>query len=318
MSFTTITDVGPGNGLHGLRGEIASTPGGLSGPLKSQLVEMLYGAGLPSVDMGTIAPFNWTSTAADNRKVLDRIPPEHHTKSIAQIHTLMDLEALDNANISTVAIFLSASETFSQRHTNRSLPQMFTHVSELIRAAQAQRYHVRGYIGCVWGCPYEGSVGHAMLERCANFYQGHNVTTVMLADDTGMATPKNIELVLKRLRYHLKPSQTGLHLYNTYGQALANVCAALDQGIQTFDAAIGGLTGGLAGTLGAPAHTKGVEGIVSTEDLVYMLHGMGYTTGIDEDLLLGASLFVRDVLHKPLRSHVAQMKLMAQLRLAAI
>jgi len=277
----TVYEVGPRDGLQN-EARAVPTAGKLA------LVRALAEAGLSRIEATSFVSPRWIPQLADADEVVAGLPRAPGVGYVALVPNAKGLDRLQGALARAgadhppvdAAVFLSASETHSRKNINRSIEEAFRELEALVPDARARGLRVRGYVSTVWGCPYEGRVDPlravAIVERllALGCYQ------VSLGDTIGVATPNQTRLVLELLLRVARPEALALHMHDTRGTALANVLVGLEEGLSTFDASIGGL--------GGCPYAPGASGNLATEDLVYMLHGMGYETGVDLDRLVRA------------------------------
>jgi hydroxymethylglutaryl-CoA lyase len=211
---------------------------------------------------------------------------------------LRGYEAALEAGARHIAIFGSASETFSQKNINCSIAESITRFEAIVKPAAAAGVKVRGYVSCVLGCPYEGTIAHTAVERVTQRMLELGCYEVSLGDTIGIGTAGSTDLLLRHLLKHLEPAQLAAHFHDTYGQALANLLVALQHGIATIDSSVAGL--------GGCPYAPAAKGNVATEDVVYMLNGMGVETGVNLDKLIDTAAWVSEnVLGRPPASRVA-------------
>ena len=197
-----------------------------------------------------------------------------------------------------IVVFAAASEAFSHKNINCSIAQSIERFAPVVQAALAAGIRVRGAMSCTVGCPYEGEIAPARVGYLAGLMRGIGVQHVGVADTIGVGTPRKVQAAFEATLQHFSLAEVSGHFHDTYGQALANTLAALEMGVYQFDASVAGL--------GGCPFAKGATGNVATEDVVYMLHGMGIDTGIDLDLLIDAGMFISDFLQRPSGSRAAR------------
>ncbi|WP_400163177.1 hydroxymethylglutaryl-CoA lyase [Brevibacillus sp. TJ4] len=284
-----IVEVGPRDGLQN-ETEILPTE------VKIQLIHKLAGAGLTSIEATSFVSPRWIPQLADAEEVLTGIERRPGVVYSALVPNLRGLERARASGLTEVAVFMSASETHNRKNINKSIEDTLPVLQEVTREAIALGMRVRGYVSTVFGCPYEGKVPIENSRRIVRELLTMGVYEVSLGDTIGVATPKQVLEVCEVLAQDVPTRQLAGHFHNTRGTGLANVLAALEAGIRTFDSSIGGL--------GGCPYAPGAAGNISTEDLVYMLHGMDYDTGIDQTRLLEAGLYVQKQLGRELDSKV--------------
>ncbi|CAK9039521.1 Hydroxymethylglutaryl-CoA lyase [Durusdinium trenchii] len=206
-------------------------------------------------------------------------------------------EGAHTAKADTIAVFAAASQSFSQKNINASIEESLERFKPVIEAAKADNVKIRGYVSCVLGCPYEGKIALTDVARVAKALYDMGCYEISLGDTIGVGTAGETRTMIKALAGEIPVTALAGHFHDTYGQALANIWAALDEGVKTFDCSVSGL--------GGCPYAPGASGNVATEDVVYMLHGSGYDTGIDADALLETSWWISDALNRRPASKVA-------------
>ena len=284
MSFpgqVRIVEVGPRDGLQN---EASTVPA----EIKVQLIEMLADAGLPVVESGAFVSPKWVPQMATSAEVFTHIKRRADVSYPMLVPNLKGLELALAAGVEEVALFAASTETFSQKNTNCSIAESIDRFNAVIDEAQAAGVKVRGYISCVLGCPYEGEVSFDTVSMIAQKLLQKGCYEVSLGDTIGVGTAGRATELIEVLSRQLPVSQLAAHFHDTYGQALANIHAVMQCGIAVVDSSVAGL--------GGCPYAEGATGNVATEDVVYMLHGMGIETGVDMDKLLQAGRFISDFL----------------------
>jgi hydroxymethylglutaryl-CoA lyase len=302
----TVYEVGPRDGLQN---EAASVSTGD----KLALVRALADAGIRRIEATSFVSPRWIPQLADADAVtaaLPRLPGVSYVVLVPNAKGLDRLcgalsRAADAAAEVEAAVFLSASETHNRKNLNRTVEESFRELEALVPAARARGLRVRGYVSTVWGCPYEGRIDPERAAAVAERLLALGCDQLSLGDTIGVGTPGETRRVVERLLRTTAPHRLALHMHDTRGTALANVLAGLEAGITTFDASIGGL--------GGCPYAPGASGNLATEDLVYMLRGMGYETGIDFEKLIAAGalaqrLVGRRLPGKTLQAEMARME----------
>jgi hydroxymethylglutaryl-CoA lyase len=286
-----IVEVGPRDGLQN---EAQTVPT----ETKIEFIRRLAASGLKTIEATAFVSPKWVPQMADHAEVLRGLPHEGGVSYPVLVPNLRGFEEAVAAGATEVAVFAAASETFSQRNINCSIAESLDRFAPVFAAARAANIQVRGYVSCVLGCPYEGEINPDRVADVAAALFERGCYEVSLGDTIGTGTPDRtielIETVGKRIPV------TGLagHFHDTYGQALVNTYAALTMGVQVFDASVSGL--------GGCPYAPGATGNVSTEDLLYMLNGMGIETGVDLDRLIAAGSFIGEKLGRQTQSRVAR------------
>ena len=284
MSFperVKIVEVGPRDGLQN---ESVTVPA----EIKVQLVELLADAGLPVIEVGAFVSPRWVPQMATSSDVFTQISKRTGISYPMLVPNLKGLELAHAAGVQEVALFAATTETFSQKNTNCSIAESIERFNAVIDAALALDMKVRGYISCVLGCPYEGEVSDDTVLMLAEKMFARGCYEVSLGDTIGVGTAGAASALVEKLARQLPVQQLAAHFHDTYGQALANIHAVLQCGISVIDSSVAGL--------GGCPYAKGATGNVATEDVVYMLEGMGIDTGVDMDKLLEAGKFISDFL----------------------
>jgi hydroxymethylglutaryl-CoA lyase len=276
----TVYEVGPRDGLQN---EAARVP--TEGKLR--LITALAEAGLSRIEATSFVSPSWIPQLADAAEVTAALPRRPGVGYVALVPNARGLarllEALSRAPGGppvAAAVFLSASESHNQKNVNKSVEETFAAFAEVIPPARAAGLEVRGYVSTVFGCPYEGAIDPGRAAAVALRLLELGCQQVSLGDTIGVGTPGQVRAVLRRLLPSIPAERLALHLHDTRGTALANALAGLEEGITTFDASVGGL--------GGCPYAPGASGNLATEDLVYLLHGMGYDTGVDFERLVQA------------------------------
>ena len=286
-----IVEVGARDGLQNEEAAIATGD-------KITFVDLLTEAGAPVIEVGAFVSPKWVPQMADSAEVFSAIRRAPGVRYTALVPNLAGLERAVACGVTEIAIFAAASDTFSRRNINQSIDESLVTYGEVCRTAIAGGMCVRGYLSTAFGCPYEGIVPVERVVEVAARLIDLGVFEVAVSDTIGVAHPGQVPLVVGAVAARIARSQIALHFHDTRGTALANVLAGLDAGVTTFDAAAGGL-GGCPFALGA-------AGNLATEDLVYMLDGLGIETGVRLRALLDASRFMQSRLDHRLPSRYAQ------------
>jgi hydroxymethylglutaryl-CoA lyase len=276
-----IVEVGPRDGLQN---ESTTVPA----EIKVQLVEKLAAAGLSAIEVGAFVSPRWVPQMATSAEVFTRVNKQPNVSYPMLVPNLKGLELALAAGVEEIALFAAATETFSQKNTNCSIAESIERFNEVIDHAQAAGVKIRGYLSCVLGCPYEGEVSFDTVSMITQKLFDKGCYEVSLGDTIGVGTAGQAQELIEVLAKHVPVQQLAAHFHDTYGQALANIHAVMQCGIAVIDSSIAGL--------GGCPYAKGATGNVATEDVVYMLDGMGIETGIDMDRLLEAGRFISDFL----------------------
>jgi hydroxymethylglutaryl-CoA lyase len=286
-----IVDVGPRDGLQ-------NEPGVVPTAAKIELIERLADAGVPAVEATSFVSPKWVPQMGDNAQVMAGIRRRPGTSYPVLVPNMKGLEAAIAAKAEEVAVFAAATESFSKRNVNCSIAESLDRFEPVCAAAQAAGIRVRGYMSVVLGCPFEGDVSpDAVADISERLYQ-MGCYEVSLGDTIGTGTPGKTQKLLEVVSKRIPLEKLAGHFHDTYGQALANILASLECGMATFDSSIAGL--------GGCPFAPGATGNVATEDVVYMLNGLGVQTGIDLNGLLDAADFICGVLGRPTSSRAGR------------
>lgn len=264
---------------------------------KIALIESLADAGLKRIESGSFVSPKWVPQMADSADVLKQIQRQSGVVYSALTPNVKGFELALDAKASEVAIFGAASQSFSQRNINCSIEESIERFIPLMELAKAHNIPVRGYVSCVLGCPYEGEIAVSEVARVSEILYKMGCYEISLGDTIGVGTPQKARRMLQTAAERVPIEKLALHFHDTYGQALANILACLDLGVRVFDSSVAGL--------GGCPYAKGASGNLATEDLVYMLHGMGFETGIDLQKLALAGQAISTQLNRNNGSKVA-------------
>lgn len=286
-----IVEVGPRDGLQ-------SEPAAVPTAIKIALIERLADAGLPAVEATAFVSPKWIPQMADNAQVLAGLRRKPGVAYPVLVPNMRGFDAALAAGAEEIAVFGAASETFSRKNTNCSIAESFERFKPVTQAAQAHGLRIRGYVSCVIGCPYEGAVPPAKVADVAARLVELGCYEVSLGDTIGVGTPGKIKAMIEAVTIRVPVEQLAGHYHDTYGQALANVYASLECGVRVFDASVSGL--------GGCPYAPGASGNVATEDVVYMLDGLGVQTGVDLDRLVDTGEFICAALGRQTTSKVAR------------
>jgi len=278
-----IVEVGPRDGLQNEPGEVPTA-------VKVELIERLADAGLPAVEATAFVSPKWVPQMADHTEVLERIRRKPGVDYPVLAPNLKGFDAARAAGATEVAIFAAASESFSRRNINCSIAESLERFRPVAQAAREHGIKVRGYISCVLGCPYEGEIAPTRVAEVAAALYDMGCYEISLGDTIGTGTPQKTKTMIEACAKRVSIDKLAGHYHDTYGQALANIYASLERGVRTFDASIGGL--------GGCPYAAGATGNVATEDVVYMLNGLGARTGVDLGRLVDIGQWISGVLKR--------------------
>ena len=287
----TIVEVGPRDGLQNEKAAIAAAD-------KIAFVDLLTAAGHSVVEVSAFVSPRWVPQMADAAEVFAGIARRPGVRYTALVPNRAGLERALAARVSEIAIFAAASETFSRKNINQSIEQSLTAYRSVVDEARAAGLRVRGYLSTCFVCPFEGPIAPAQVADVAARLLDLGVYEVVISDTIGAATPGDVLRVLEAASARLPLRQTALHFHDTRGTALANVLAGLDYGVTTFDSSAGGL--------GGCPYAPGAAGNLATEDLLYLLNGLGIDTGVSIDGVASASRFIETKLEHALPSRYLQ------------
>ena len=278
----------------GLQNEAQTVPT----EIKVELINRLTDAGLPVIESGSFVSPRWVPQMADSDAVLAAIKRGLDVSYPVLTPNLKGFENARAAKVEEVAVFAAASETFSQRNTNCSIADSVTRFAEVIKAARYHNIRVRGYISCVLGCPYEGEITPAVVVDLAEQLHVLGCYEISLGDTIGVGTPAKARALIQAVSEKVPVQYLAAHFHDTYGQALANLYAVLEAGVSVIDSSVAGL--------GGCPYAKGATGNVASEDVLYLLNGLGIKTGVDMDKLLDAGQFICNFLQRQPASKAAQ------------
>lgn len=287
----TLVEVGPRDGLQNEAQPVPTEA-------KIELIHRLQAAGLKEIEATSFVSPKWVPQMADAAQVLAGIQRQPGVRYSVLTPNLKGLEAALPGRPDEVVVFAAASEAFSRKNINCSIEESIERFVPVVQAARAQGIKVRGAISCAVGCPYQGEVAPSEVGRVAALMKGIGVQHVGVADTIGVGTPRAVQAALEAALAHYPLAEVSGHFHDTYGMAVANVHASLALGIHTFDTSVSGL--------GGCPYAKGATGNVATEDVVYLLHGLGIETGVDLLALIQAGEFIRGVLGQATGSRVAR------------
>jgi hydroxymethylglutaryl-CoA lyase len=261
-----IVEVGPRDGLQNEPGEVPTA-------VKVELIERLADAGLPAVEATAFVSPKWIPQMADHAEVLERVRRKPGVSYPVLTPNLKGFEAARAAGATEVAVFGAASEAFSKKNINCSIAESLARFQPVVETALQHHIKVRGYVSCVLGCPYEGDIAPARVAEVAGALYDMGCYEISLGDTIGVGTPGKAKAMIEACARRVPLERLAGHYHDTYGQALANIYASLEAGVATFDASVAGL--------GGCPYAAGASGNVATEDVVYMLQGLGIETGVD-------------------------------------
>jgi hydroxymethylglutaryl-CoA lyase len=289
-SKVRIVDVGPRDGLQNEKQPVPAE-------VKIGLVHRLQEAGLKEIEVTSFVSPKWVPQMADNAQVMAGLQRRPDVVYSVLTPNMQGFEGARAAGADEIVVFGAASEAFSQKNINCSIAESIERFAPVTQAALAQGLRVRGAISCTVGCPYEGDIAPERVELVARLMKQIGVQHVGVADTIGVGTPRQVQRALEAALRHYDLDHVSGHYHDTYGQALANTLASLEMGIWHYDTSVAGL--------GGCPYAKGATGNVATEDVVFMLHGLGIETGIDLDKLVDAGQFISQFLQRKPHSRAA-------------
>ena len=277
----TLVDVGPRDGLQNEKQPVAAAH-------KIELVRLLQAAGLKHIEATSFVSPKWVPQMADNAEVMAGIERHGDVRYSVLVPNMKGMDAALATKPDEVVVFAAATEAFSQRNINCSIEESIERFRPVVEAAHANRLRVRGALSCAVGCPYQGEVSADEVERVVRLFKAIGVDHCSVADTIGVGTPRKVQAAMERALKHYPLHEVSGHFHDTYGQAIGNVYACLQMGIHVFDASVAGL--------GGCPYAKGATGNVATEDVLFLLNGLGIETGIDIERLVDAAAYISGVL----------------------
>jgi hydroxymethylglutaryl-CoA lyase len=288
-----IVEVGPRDGLQNEKQLISAQD-------KVTLINMLADAGVQFIESGSFVSPKWVPQMATSTDVFAGINKKTNVSYMALTPNMKGFEAAVAANVSEVAIFGAASESFSLKNINCSIDESLARFKPIMEAAKQANIPVRGYVSCVVGCPYEGDIEPEKVAEVAEKLLKMGCYEISLGDTIGVGTPASVQKMLQAVIARIPVEKLAVHFHDTYGQALTNIYTALQNGISVVDSSVAGL--------GGCPYAKGASGNVATEDVLYLLNGLNISSHINLDKLLQAGWFIADKLGKPVNSKVSAAK----------
>ncbi|KAG2614744.1 hydroxymethylglutaryl-CoA lyase, mitochondrial-like isoform X2 [Panicum virgatum] len=289
-SFVKIVEVGPRDGLQNEKGNVPTS-------VKIQLIHKLVAAGLSVVEATSFVSPKWVPQLADAKEVLKGIQQMPNVRYPVLTPNLRGFEAAVAAGAKEIAVFASASESFSKSNINCTIDESLVRYRDVTAAAKKHGLLIRGYVSCVIGCPVEGAIDPSKVAYVAKELYNMGCSEISLGDTIGVGTPGSVVAMLEAVMSFVPADKIAVHFHDTYGQALANILVSLQMGISIVDSSVSGL--------GGCPYAKGATGNVATEDVVYMLHGLGIETNVDLNKLMEAGDYISKHLGRPLGSKTA-------------
>ncbi|MCG7333812.1 hydroxymethylglutaryl-CoA lyase [Sporosarcina sp. ACRSM] len=289
----TIKEVGPRDGLQNEKQSISTAD-------KITWIDSLSETGLSYIEVSSFVHPKWIPQLADAAEVLKNIRRKPGVTYAALVPNVNGLERALDIEVDEVSIFMSASEAHNRNNINKSIEETYPILEEVVKEAKAAGKTVRGYLSTVIGCPYEGAVAPAQVRTVADRLFSMGIDELSLGDTIGVGVPTQVERLLEELLPYFSADQLAMHFHDTRGTALANIVKSLEMGITIFDSALGGL--------GGCPYAKGASGNVATEDLLYMLHGMGIETGVEVDAVMTSARLIENIRGEKLKSRQMEME----------
>ncbi len=289
-SRVKLVEVGPRDGLQNEKLPVPAA-------VKIELLHRLQDAGLTEIEVTSFVSPKWVPQMADNAEVMAGIERKAGVRYSVLTPNAQGFEAALKSRPDEIVVFAAASEAFSQKNINCSIAESIERFAPVVAAARAAGIYVRGAMSCTVGCPYEGEIAPERVGYLAGLMRGIGVQHIGVADTIGVGTPLKVQRAIEATLKHYDLADVSGHFHDTYGQAVANTLASLQMGVWQFDTSVAGL--------GGCPYAKGATGNVATEDVVYLLHGMGIETGINLDKLIDAGQFISDFLNRKSGSRAA-------------
>lgn len=286
-----IVEVGPRDGLQNEKTVVSTKT-------KLELINQLVASGIKNIEATSFVSPKWVPQMADHEALMKQLVYAPGVRYSVLVPNEKGLQKAIECQVKDIAIFAAASESFSQKNINRSIEQSLTEYKNIIHLAMRENIRVRGYVSCVLGCPYEGKVPLSQVVKVSETLYDAGCEEISLGDTIGVGTPLAAKQMLLAVAEAVPMEQLAIHFHDTYGQALANILACLEEGVSIIDSAVSGL--------GGCPYAKGATGNVATEEVVYMLQGMGLETGIDLTKLIEAGKSICQALNQSTRSKVAK------------
>lgn len=285
-----LTEVGPRDGLQNERMPVPTS-------VKVDFINALSETGLQHIEVTSFVSPKAIPQLADNQEVIHRIQKLPNIRYSALVPNIKGMEQALAANVQEIAIFTAASEQFNQRNIHCSIQESIARFEPVIALAKQHQIRIRAYISCVLGCPYEGHTTPEKVEAVIKQLLPFQLDEFSLGDTIGVGTPRQTKALIEKVLEHIPLSQLNMHFHDTYGQAIANIHTALQCGVYRFDSSVAGL--------GGCPYARGASGNVATEDVLYLMHGLGIETGIDIFKVVQAGDFMCKALGRKNQSKVA-------------
>lgn len=289
-NFVKIVEVGPRDGLQNEQTIVPTK-------IKVEFINKLSQTGLKNIEVTSFVSPKWIPQMADNMQVYQTIQKRSDISYPVLVPNIKGLENALKVGVKEIAVFGAASESFSKKNINCSIKDSMNNIKTVVQEAQNNDVKVRGYVSCIVGCPYEGQIKPTVVANLAAFMLQCGCYEISLGDTIGVGSPNKIKQVLHELKHvSSNTSKFAIHCHDTYGQALVNIYASLEEGIRIFDSSVAGL--------GGCPYAPGASGNVATEDLLYFLHGQGLETGVDINHIVAIGNFISNQLQRKNHSKV--------------
>ena len=291
MTHVKIVEVGPRDGLQNEKQTVPLA-------VKVELIQSLAASGLLNIEAGAFVSPKWVPQMADSAEVLQALPLDGTVNYPVLVPNDKGMDVALAAGVREIAVFGAASEAFSQKNINASIAESLQRFESVMKRAVAANVRVRGYVSCVVGCPYEGAIAPRKVAEVARALYDMGCYEISLGDTIGVGTPDKVTAMLDAVSEQVPVAKLAGHFHDTYGMAIANIHTALQAGVRTFDSSVSGL--------GGCPYAKGASGNVATEDVLYLLHGLGYHTGVDINRVADTAWFIADALGREPGSRYAK------------
>ena len=292
-SYVKVVEVGPRDGLQNEKQLVPAAT-------KIELIERLANAGLPVVEATSFVSPKWVPQMADADEVLAGVQRKKGVSYPVLVPNVQGLERALAAGVDEIALFTAASSAFTMKNINATVEESLVRMAPVIEQALARNIKVRAYVSTALGCPYQGDVPVSEVVRVTKALVDQGVYEISLGDTIGVGTPKKAREMLRACADAVGMDKLAAHFHDTRGQALANVLACLEEGVRVVDGSVSGL--------GGCPYANGASGNLATEDLIYMLHGMGFETGVNLDALVDTAIWISGQLGRPPASKLARVK----------
>lgn len=281
----------------GVRDGLQNEPTPVPTEVKLKLIEKLIASGLSVIEATSFVSPKWVPQMADHQQIMQQLPQNTAVNFPVLTPNIQGFENAISAGAKEVAVFAAASESFSKKNINCTIDESIQRFAPIFEQAKAKGIKVRGYVSCVLGCPYEGEISPDKVSEVASKLYQNGCYEISLGDTIGVGTAGKTKTLIETIKNLIPINHISVHFHDTYGQALANIYAALELGISSIDSSVAGL--------GGCPYAKGASGNVATEDVVYMLDGMGVKTGVNLDKLIDAGEYISQYLNRNNHSKVA-------------